>query len=261
MATATVCLPQSAFKGVVGVHYAASTEDLGASLQVYNELPDDSDQREVPYDMLKALASIFIRHNAYKHYGLHLVHGHAKAADGTVILGESFEEDGKNICWTRPVQTNNLNSPYHGHIYKLVGDDFIPYEYRKGSLDSGFLAVSKDFFRELAEFLKARGLDDLLGLEVLDRAEDPHCGEFVLGYQGTVLVENKDIANGHARRKTQFLFTPAQDPDPVQPGTTHSETTYETPGFHHQDFNQYGSAKDADARISFHTRARTDLGD
>ncbi|KAI1329488.1 hypothetical protein F5Y16DRAFT_409177 [Xylariaceae sp. FL0255] len=216
--------------GVVGIHYEPNGDHFSASLKTYNGLPDDADQPEVPEQLLKTLAGIFVRHNAHKYYGLHLVHGHSKAPTGTIMLGKTFTKGAKNICWTKPVTTLEVNGPIHGHIYKLTGDAFIPYEYREGELPMTFTDVSKDFFQELARFLTSNNLDNLLGLEVLDRKEDLYCGEYVLGHQGTVLVEQKDIVTGVPFRKTQFVFdlNGNQEPDPIQPGTHHEGTTKST---------------------------------
>lgn len=105
-----------------------------------------------------------------------------------------------------------------------------------------FYEVYDAFFKELATYLTVRNLAGLLGSEVLDRPQDPHCGEYVLGVDGTVMLENKDIANGSSYRKTQFMFdlNGNQEPDPVQPGTSHSRTTTKT----HRVFvsKEYGQA-------------------
>lgn len=146
------------------------------------------------------------------------------------MIGSTGEPNGKNICWTRPVAIADLDKPIHGHIYVLNAGNFVPYEYRTGNLVSSYTDVGHAFFKELADFLSSHGLSDLLGLEVLDRAEDPWCGEYILGDQGTVMVEKKDMNYYKSFRKTQFVFNlnENQEPDPVHCGTTHAETTYQT---------------------------------
>ncbi|KAK7909100.1 hypothetical protein PG985_014978 [Apiospora marii] len=169
MATAAVETCQPLDFGVVGIHRNPSTSDFKSSLDTYNALPDDSEQPDVGPGTLKALAEIFVRHGAHKVYGLHLVHGHSQAPQGTVMVGTTFVEEGKNMCWTKPTPVSELDEDVHGHIYQLRDGAFIPYEYRRGRLDAKFYEVNDAFFKELATYLAVHNLAGLLGLEVLDR--------------------------------------------------------------------------------------------
>ncbi|CAJ2509507.1 Uu.00g145330.m01.CDS01 [Anthostomella pinea] len=97
---------------------------------------------DVAHETLVQLAKLFIRYEAQELYGLHLIHGHSQAPEGTVMVGTCTDHDGKPLCWTKIILVSTIDRPVHGHIYRLQSERFHPYEYREGELDSRFLSVS-----------------------------------------------------------------------------------------------------------------------
>ncbi|KAI0478400.1 hypothetical protein GGR56DRAFT_320583 [Xylariaceae sp. FL0804] len=97
--------------------------------------------------------------------------------------------------------------PMHGHIYKLnEHGQFIAYEYRQGDLDAKFSQINPSFFQDMATYLAKHELADLIGLEVLDRPQDRNAYEFLLGDQGTIMVNGKDVTGGRPTRNTSWTY-------------------------------------------------------
>ncbi|KID83302.1 hypothetical protein MGU_09393 [Metarhizium guizhouense ARSEF 977] len=60
---------------IPGLNRGLKEADMEQSRQLYNSLPSDEAQPDVE-DLLQQLAEIFVRNNAHKIFGVHLVHGH-----------------------------------------------------------------------------------------------------------------------------------------------------------------------------------------
>lgn len=136
---------------------------------------------------IQKLAELFVRHNAHKQLGIHLVHGHFKTAPNTVMLGTNIE----NFCgrWTKTTATDmiELNKIY-GHIFALrppVG--FVAYEYQDGPMPD-LSAISDNFFAELASYLTSNDLISLLGFQVRLEGVPENMFEFIFD-QGTVMLK------------------------------------------------------------------------
>ncbi|KAK8076294.1 hypothetical protein PG994_003566 [Apiospora phragmitis] len=174
IAAVETCQPLSV--GVVWIH-----RNLIQLLQI----PSDSQEPDVEHGTLRALAEIFVRHGAHKAYGLHL-------RKKEYVLDQTYPG-------------LEIDDNIHGHVYQLTDGAFIPCEYWRGRLDSRFYEVSNALFEESDVYLTVHKLAGLLGLEALDRPQDPNCGEFVLDLHGTAMLEKEDIAGGSSYRKTIIL--------------------------------------------------------
>lgn len=53
----------------------------------YNSLPHPEEQPEISDASLKALGELFVRHGVQDAFGIHLLHSHFIAPEGTVLLG------------------------------------------------------------------------------------------------------------------------------------------------------------------------------
>jgi hypothetical protein len=99
----------------------------------YNGLLDDAEQPPVMEEHIQKLAALFVHHNAHKTLGIHLIHGHFKTAENTVMLGSNFE----NPCgrWTKVTEIDAVDlNTIHGHIFVLTNDGFLAYEYQNGPM-------------------------------------------------------------------------------------------------------------------------------
>ena len=76
------------------------------------------------------------------------------------------------------------------------------YEYRQGPT-AGLGDVDPVFFQELARYLQAHHLVDLLGLQVLADDVPPTMSEFVLADNDTVMLNERDVK----ARGTPFHIT------------------------------------------------------
>ena len=87
----------------------------------YNSLPHPKEQPEVSDDMLKALGELFVRHGVHDIFGIHLLHGHFAAPEGTMLFGVQFQMSGASqACWTKPVPAAELaTESIHGHVFRL----------------------------------------------------------------------------------------------------------------------------------------------
>lgn len=76
----------------------------------YNGLLDDAEQPPVSEEHIQKLAALFVRHNAHKTLGVHLIRGHFKTPENTVMLGGNFEKP----CgrWTKS-DGNRRRRPWH----------------------------------------------------------------------------------------------------------------------------------------------------
>ncbi|KAJ9130463.1 hypothetical protein NKR23_g12191 [Pleurostoma richardsiae] len=181
---------------IAGLHHSPTSHDLATSLTVYNSLPHPEEQPGVSDDWLKSLGELFVRHGVQDMFGIHLLHGHFTAPQGTVLFGTQFQVSGRSqACWTKPVPVADLATELiHGHVFRLQPDgSFIPYEFHAGDADSKAANTGPAFFQELADFLRCNGLADLIALQVLDSSRDKTNMELQVGPQGTVMMDEKDL--------------------------------------------------------------------
>jgi len=160
--------------------------------QSYNSLPDDKDQPEVAKEVLDQLKVLLLKHNVQEKFGYHLIHGHLKVVEGRVMFGKPMET--LPGCYTRPTKVTQLDTVgIHGHIFVLNKNaQFVAYEYRQGPIpeidenDNAFLA-------EVQGFLVERGLETLVGIQVLNGDKGRQLREFVLAENyGAIMLDAAD---------------------------------------------------------------------
>lgn len=78
------------------------------------------------------------------------------------------------------------------------------YEYREGPI-ARLDNVDPAFFKELVKYLQANDLTGLLGLEVLAEEVPEVMCEFVLGDNGTVMLDSRDLKSWTPFRTTGFV--------------------------------------------------------
>lgn len=151
---------------VPGLNKALEVQDLQESRNLYNALPTDSQQPEIPESHIHNLATIFVRNRAERVLGIHLAHGHFATPDNTTLVGVNYNEPYSR--WAKPtaIQTVDLSN-VHGHIFVLTDHGFHPYEYQIGPLPV-LSGVDSAFLLELEEYLIANKLSKLVGLQVID---------------------------------------------------------------------------------------------
>ncbi|KND86171.1 hypothetical protein TOPH_09206 [Tolypocladium ophioglossoides CBS 100239] len=146
---------------ILGLNRGLTEADMEQSRQLYNSLPSDESQPDVVH-LLQQLAEIFVRNNAYKVFGVYLLHGHFQIPEKNVLL--------------------------YGHTFVLTDNGFHPYEYHSGKHpDIG--QVGDNFIPELADSLSTNGLSRIIALEVLDSPLPEAMIELVLGDHGTMVME------------------------------------------------------------------------
>ncbi|KAK4074650.1 hypothetical protein Purlil1_12906 [Purpureocillium lilacinum] len=209
---------------IPGLHIAPSLEDLRRSSAAYNVLPDDGDQPDVKKIHLQELASLFKRFSVQDKFGMHLIHGHTQLDEGNIMLGTALAS--VRGCWTKPTSITEIDlSNIHGHIFRLTGNgEMQAYEYREGpvvNLDG----VNPAFFRELAQYLLANGLENLLGLEVLVQDAPEMMCEFVLQNHGTVMLDTRDVKAWKSFRTTGFTLNSNLSTNELKGGQSHAKTT------------------------------------
>ncbi|EPE04311.1 mus38-like protein [Ophiostoma piceae UAMH 11346] len=80
-------------------------------------------------------------------------------------------------------------------IYTMPFADgtFVPYELEEGEVNLRATAVAPGFFQEFASFLYLNKLSDLVALQVLDDAKEERRVELLVGSEGTLMVDEKDM--------------------------------------------------------------------
>lgn len=208
---------------IPGLHVPPTIEDLKQSSLAYNLLPDDGDQPDVQEVHLHELASLFKRFNVQDIFGMHLIHGHFKLDGGNVMLGTALKS--VRGCWTKPTRITDINpTEIHGHIFRLTGSgEMQAYEYREG-LTTNLDGADPAFFQELAEYLQANNLANLLGLQVLGKEVPEMMCEFVLQDNGTVMLDARDVKNWTPFRVTGFTLS-GPGMTVLKGGESHAKTT------------------------------------
>ncbi|CEO58412.1 hypothetical protein PMG11_03139 [Penicillium brasilianum] len=168
----------------------------------YNELLDDSDQPPVAQEHITNLAEMFVRHNADKILGIHLIHGHFKIPEETVMLGTNVES--LSLRWTKPTHIEKINpTSVHGHIFALTKDGMCAYELQEGPLPD-MSKVGLHFLDEFIEYIVQNSLTNLIGLQVLG-CDENSMSELILE-QGTVMLNSTCIKNTVPTRITGWKF-------------------------------------------------------
>jgi hypothetical protein len=168
----------------------------------YNTLLDDSDQPPVADEHITNLAEMFIRHNADKFLGIHLIHGHFKIPESSVMLGTSFKSP--SLRWTKVTNIEKIEpSHVHGHIFALTKDGLCAYELQDGPLPD-LSGIDPEFLDEFINYLVKNNLTSLLGLQVLGCC-DGSMSELILD-QGTVMLESTSVKNTVPTRITGWKF-------------------------------------------------------
>lgn len=196
----------------------------------YNQLPDDSRQPDVLSAHIHELAELFIRNRAHEIFGLHLAHAHFSIPEHTILLGDNYISP---YCRWAKITTTELVNPdaIHGHIFVLTEHGFHPYEYQAGPRPD-LSQVEGSFLSELTEYLTAKGLSLLLGLQVLDQ----HSGqmlELVLP-NGTVMLDVSDLKGCSSTKQTGWKF----ESDNGQPRVCKSNETHGRHANGHDVYNE-----------------------
>ncbi|RMJ09000.1 hypothetical protein CDV36_011393 [Fusarium kuroshium] len=181
---------------IPGLHHSPDAEDFADSRNVSNGLPQPEEQREISDTTLKNLGELFVRHGAHDAFGIHLLHAHFQVPRGHVLYGTQVHISGNyESCWTKPVLAKDLvTKPIHGHVFRLQPNGaFIPYEFQEGEAPSKAAKVPRAFFRELAELLHLKSLAGLVALQLLDGPRDRTNTELLVGPQGTLMMDTKDV--------------------------------------------------------------------
>ncbi|KAH6982480.1 hypothetical protein EDB80DRAFT_736869 [Ilyonectria destructans] len=135
------------------------------SQRLYNDLRDDAQQPVVEEKHIQNLASLFVQHNAHKLLGIHLIHGHFKIPDDTVLLGSNFEEPRGRWAKVTPIEEID-RSTVHGHIFGVGEDGLCAYEYQESPLPD-FSSVGRGFLIDFVDYLTKHCITGLIGLQVL----------------------------------------------------------------------------------------------
>jgi hypothetical protein len=120
------------------------------------------------------------------------------------------------------ILTIDLNN-VHGHIFILTDHGFHPYEYQAGPLPD-LSGVNNAFLPELAEYLIANELSELVGLQVIDQ-NPAHMLELILP-QGTIMLDASNLNGCVPTRQTGWKFE-VEDGEPrvCQANESHGQTT------------------------------------
>ena len=125
-------------------------------------------------------------------------------------MGRPFPHDNPGY-WVRPESHHRLvegEIPFHGHIYALrEKDQLLCYEFREGELPRNAKVLDPTFRSEFCHYLSLHGLDDILGLQVLDEegVAVEHI-EFEISDQGTILIPMEQSPKHDVYRVTGWRF-------------------------------------------------------
>lgn len=189
----------------------------------YNSLPTDDKQPRIPREVLQAAADLFVSYRVAHKYGLHLLHRHEELPEGTVLVGESHSR--LRGRWAKPSPTGIvLGREIHGHVFRYVDHVFRPYEYHDGA-PADFTPDDEPFFSAFATFLQERGLENVLGFEVIEQPYEAEMTEIVISQQGTVMLETSILKGCKPYRQTGWKFeAESGKPRVCKDGTQHHGT-------------------------------------
>ncbi|KAK8116373.1 hypothetical protein PG984_007246 [Apiospora sp. TS-2023a] len=189
-------------RGIPGLNEELRESDLLKSRDIYNRLPDDSQQPEISKSQLQDLAALFVRHRAHTTFGIHLAHSHFVIPEDTALLGVNY--DTPRCRWAKPslIKTTNL-SDVHGHVFVLTDHGFHPYEYQTGPVPD-LSQVGSAFLQELATYLDINNLSMLVALQVIGQ-KNAHMLELVLP-EGTIMLDMAALNTCVPTRQTGWMF-------------------------------------------------------
>jgi hypothetical protein len=161
------------------------------------------------------------------------------------MLGKT--EHSPPAVWTRQVDISTVDvTRIRGHIFTLAHHGFHPYEYRQGPL-SDLSGINHSFLFEVAEFLKRNGLEDLLGLQLLEPVSVP-LTELILP-DSTVMLKCNDLLHVSSHRDTGWKFGDASNGSHTcQANEQHGQTRHGhevyNQGSHQPRFDSYSDITD-----------------
>jgi len=194
---------------VPGLNKILKIQDLEESRNIYNVLPDDSQQPEILESHIHNLAALFVRNRADGILGIHLAHAHFAAPENTALLGVIYDKPYCRWARTTAIETVDLSN-VHGHIFVLTDHGFHPYEYQTGPVPD-LSGVSSTFLPELADYLNTNNLSTLVGLQIIDQ-HPAQMLELVLPL-ATIMLDVSNLNGCVPTRQTGWKFE-AKDGEP-----------------------------------------------
>ncbi|KAI0402783.1 hypothetical protein F4802DRAFT_608487 [Xylaria palmicola] len=204
---------------------ALNTHNFQESRALYNSLKDDDAQPDVADEHIQNLAALFVRHNAEKVFGVHLIHGHFQIPEGTAMVGTNFQNP--EMRWSKTTDSAELEgSSIHGHIFVLTDGGFRAYEFQGGPLPD-LTNVEQNFLMEFSRYITAKNLVGLIGLQVLGNgACNNHSMSELILDQGTIMLDTSLVKNCQPTRITGWTFELSNgQPRVCQANETHSKMT------------------------------------
>jgi hypothetical protein len=185
-----------------------------ADLVSHNQLPADSPfpQIDVLSDGFNELSAIIAKYHVQSHFRLRLLHRHMTIPDGHILLGTSVTES--LGYWTRPTRICDIDlHKIYPHILSVDATSstsegekrnalLFPSEFREGPQVS-VGNIDGNFFTEFTDYLWANGLENTLGLEVI-QGQDGKMIEFSFDV-GSLLIKEEEVrAEVREERSGQF---------------------------------------------------------
>jgi len=191
-------------------------ETLIASTRLHNRFPPDTafPQIDVLSDGFKELCAIIAKYNAQSHFRLRLLHRHTTIPEGQILFGTSITEP--LGYWTRPTCISDIDlQKIHPHIISVDAASrttegekrnalLFPSEFREGPPVS-VGNIDRNFFTEFTDCLWTMGLENTLGLEVIQG----HAGkmiEFSFDIGSLLLQEDKVAAEVRDGRRGHVIL-------------------------------------------------------
>lgn len=135
--------------------------DITEAARLYNTIrPLENQQHDVSPSTLSALGTIFVRHHMHINFGICLVHRHYDIAPGCVMVHTKYD-DGSDLC--RP-EAIGLRAIRPWAYFLVPQDEFLPFEYDSDTAQKHLALPDGVFLSELSSYLRAQGLEDVLGL-------------------------------------------------------------------------------------------------
>ncbi|KAH8648115.1 hypothetical protein BGZ61DRAFT_376512, partial [Ilyonectria robusta] len=156
-------------------------------------------------------------------WSIHLIHGHFKIPDGTVLLGSNFEEPRGR--WAKVTLIEEIDhSTVHGHIFAYGKDGLCAYEYQEAPMPD-LSSVGKGFLDDLVDYLTKHSITGLIGLQVLGECNGHSISELILD-QGTVMLDLSVVKGCIPTRITGWKFEKVDgNPRIYQSNERHAEIT------------------------------------
>jgi hypothetical protein len=143
------------------------------------------------------ICAIIAKHNVQKYIRLRHLHRHFRIPEGHILLGTSIKEPPG--YWTRPVPVLDINrnriGPYILSVDKNTGerrenkDTLSPSEFREGA---PAIHVDSEFVSEVTAYIQTKGLENTLGLEIIDGGPRRKMIEFSFRI-GSILLQEQEV--------------------------------------------------------------------